>query len=131
MHLTTSLRLLDILFRFYTSWCLRVIPELFLRDMYRVITAPHGPIRAAHYSPMLHNALLAVATAFSDTPTVKDPQVRKEFASKAKGYLEYECERPTLSTVAALSMLASYHSSEGVPELGHLYFGNHYPVPEI
>ncbi|KAI0320935.1 fungal-specific transcription factor domain-containing protein [Amylostereum chailletii] len=118
-------RLMDLLFRYYTSWCLRVIPELFLRDMYRVLNTPvtQSTGRTTHYSPMLHNALLAVATAFSDNPAIKDPISRKRYAEKAKEFLEIECERPRLSTVVALSMMASYHSSEGTPTLGYMYFG--------
>jgi hypothetical protein len=117
--------LLDLLFRFFTSWGLRVIPKLFQRDMHRCLSLPSSlsPLKTAHYSPMLHNALLAVATAFSDDPTIKDPHTRQLFANKAKSYLEDECERPKLSAMTALSILANYHSSENHATLGYIYFG--------
>ncbi|KAI0312453.1 hypothetical protein OF83DRAFT_1176619 [Amylostereum chailletii] len=118
-------RILDLLFRFFTSWCLRLIPEFFLRDMYRVLShsSVHVPPRTAHYSPMLHNSLLAVATAFSDVPEVKDAAARRHYAQKALSYLEAECEHPNISALLALSILANYHSSQGAPTLGYMYFG--------
>ncbi|KAI9435378.1 hypothetical protein F5148DRAFT_1266632 [Russula earlei] len=118
-------RLLGLLFRFFTSWALRIIPKLFLRDMHRCLSIPASspPLITAHYSPMLHNALLAVATAFSDNPVIKDPATRQRYADKAKSCLESECELPKLSAMSALSILANYHSSTNHPTLGYLYFG--------
>ena len=72
---------------------------------------------------MLHNALIAVATAFSDDPLVKDLKTRQVFANEAKGYLERECQMPNISVVHALSMLGSFHSGLGEQTLGYLYFG--------
>jgi hypothetical protein len=125
-------RVLDILFRFFTSWCLRIVPDLFLRDMYRAISVPPTQSRpkTTHYSPMLHNALISVATAFSDDPSVRDPKSRQRFASAAKSYIEAECQEPNISVVHGLSFLGSYHSSLGEQTLGYLYFGEflHYPM---
>ncbi|KAH9969716.1 hypothetical protein BC827DRAFT_1262920 [Russula dissimulans] len=117
--------LLRLLFLYFTSWALRIIPKLFLRDMHRCLTMPVSspPLKTAHYSPMLHNALLAVATAFSDNPAIKDPAARQRFADKAKSCLESECELPKLSAMTALSILANYHSSTNHPTLGYIYFG--------
>ncbi len=72
---------------------------------------------------MLHNALLAVATAFSDNPAIKDPATRRLYADKARSCLESECELPKLSAMTALSILANYHSSTNHPTLGYIYFG--------
>jgi hypothetical protein len=72
---------------------------------------------------MLHNALLAVATAFSDDPVIKDPTTRQRYADKAKSFLENECELPKLSAMTALSVLANYYSSTNHPTLGYIYFG--------
>jgi hypothetical protein len=118
-------RLLELLFRFFTSWGLRIIPKLFQRDMHRCLSMPSisPPLKTAHYSPMLHNALLAVATAFSDDPRIKDPAARRLFVDKARSCLESECEFPKLSAIAALSVLANYYSSENHPTLGYIYFG--------
>lgn len=118
-------RVLDLSFKFLTSWCLRIVPDLFLRDMHRTISAPRSqsPPKTTHYSPMLHNALISVATAFSDDPRIRDPKSRQYFASTAKNYIEAECQEPNISVVHALSFLGSYHSSIGEQTLGYLYFG--------
>jgi hypothetical protein len=93
--------------------------------MYRSLSIPdsYPPLKTAHYSPMLHNALLAVATAFSDDPAIRDPAARHQFADKAKSCLESECELPKLSAISALSILSNYYSSTNHRTLGYLYFG--------
>ncbi|KAF8961449.1 hypothetical protein BDZ97DRAFT_1829377, partial [Flammula alnicola] len=107
---------LDLLFKFFTSWCLRVVPALFLRDMYRALSTPH-------YSPMLHNALVALGLAFLDEHRFRDLKARQYFANTAKSFIEAECRKPNLSVVHALSILASFHSSQGDQTLGYMYFG--------
>ncbi|KNZ79271.1 Nitrogen assimilation transcription factor nit-4 [Termitomyces sp. J132] len=81
------------------------------------------PDKTVHYSPMLHNALLAVATAFSDDHRIRDLKARQTFAILAKNYVEAECQQPNISVVHALSLLGSYHSGLGEQTLGYLYFG--------
>ncbi|PPQ92012.1 hypothetical protein CVT25_004869 [Psilocybe cyanescens] len=116
---------LDLLFKFFTSWCLRMIPALFLRDMYRALCVPSSqpPPKTPHYSPMLHNALVALALAFLDDHRFRDLKARQYFANTAKSFIEAECQKPNLSVVHALSVLASYHSSQGEQTLGYMYFG--------
>ncbi|KAK0205282.1 fungal-specific transcription factor domain-containing protein [Desarmillaria ectypa] len=123
-------KILDLLFSFFTSWCLRVVPTLFLRDMYRAITSS-GTVKTPHYSPMLHNALIALATAFSDDPHINSFKTRERYAIKAKSYLDYECEKPNICVVQALSLLGSFHSSNGDQNLGYLYFGMSTKVGQI
>ncbi|KAK0498673.1 fungal-specific transcription factor domain-containing protein [Armillaria luteobubalina] len=126
----SSSHIIDLLFSFFTSWCLRVVPTLFLRDMYRAI-ASSGTAKTPHYSPMLHNALIALATAFSDDPHINSFKNREQYAIKAKSYLEYECEKPNICVVQALSLLGSFHSSNGDQNLGYLYFGMSARVGQI
>ena len=118
-------RALDLLFKFFTSWCLRIVPALFLRDMYRALSVPPGypPPKTPHYSPMLHNALVALGLAFLDDYKYRDLRVRQYFANTAKSWIEAECQKPNLSVVNALGVLASFHSSQGDQTLGYLYFG--------
>ncbi|KAJ4001976.1 hypothetical protein F5050DRAFT_1559716, partial [Lentinula boryana] len=118
-------RILDLLFKFFTSWCMRIVPVLFLRDMYRYLSVHRSqtPPKTSHYSPMLHNALLAVAAGFSDKPQVREYKARKCFADEAKRLMESEVQRPNVSVVHALSMLGSFHSSSGEQGLGYVYFG--------
>jgi len=118
-------RALDLLFKFFTSWCFRIVPALFLRDMYRAPIVPpfHTPPKTPHYSPMLHNALVALGTAFLDDPNLRDFKSRRCFVDAAKHYLEVECQKPQLSVVHALDFLAGFHASQGDQTLGFLYFG--------
>jgi hypothetical protein len=69
---------------------MRVIPEFFLRDMARALSVPENSpvLQTTHYSPMLHNALLALAATFSDNPYIKTVEVRELFARRAKDLLE-------------------------------------------
>ncbi|TFK25471.1 hypothetical protein FA15DRAFT_358461 [Coprinopsis marcescibilis] len=116
---------LDLLFKFCTSWCLRIIPGLFLRDMYRALSVPRSqtPPKTCHYSPMLHNALVALALSLLDEPAFRDLKAREYFANEAKKYVDIECSRPNLCTVSALSTLGTFHSSQGDQTLGFMYFG--------
>lgn len=95
--------------------------------MYRVLRVPRSqtPPKTPHYSPMLHNALMSLATAFSDQPRIRELNSRQFFARKAKDYIEAECQRPNISVVHALSILASFHSSQGDQTLGYMYFGTY------
>jgi hypothetical protein len=72
---------------------------------------------------MLHNAILALGTAFSDDPAIRDLKSRMYFLEKAKTYQEDECSRPNLCVVNALSLIGSFHSSQGDPTLGYVVFG--------
>lgn len=72
---------------------------------------------------MLHNALVALALAFLDDPKFTDLKSRQYFANTAKSFIEAECQKPNLSVVHALSVLSSFHSSQGDQTLGYLYFG--------
>ena len=117
---------LDLLFKYFTTFCLRIIPDLFLRDMCRVLNVAraHEPPKVTHYSPMLHNSLVALALAFSDDPRFRDLQARKYFVDAAKSYMETECQQPNISVVQALSFLGSFYGSQGDQGLGFLYFGS-------
>ncbi|TFY82464.1 hypothetical protein EWM64_g1549 [Hericium alpestre] len=117
-------RSLDLFLRFFTSWRSDVIAAFFLRDMYKVLSVPHSEApRASHYSPMLHNALISLALAFSDDPALKHITMRRVFATEAKRYFEEECSRPKLSAVMALEFIATFHSTQGDHQLGYMYFG--------
>jgi hypothetical protein len=72
---------------------------------------------------MLHNALVAVAMAFSDDLRICDLSARRYFARKATSYVESECRSPNISVVHALSILASFHCSLGELTLGYMYIG--------
>ena len=111
--------------KFNLCWGFRLIPELFIRDMHRALSlSPSTPTpRTAHYSPMLHNATLALACSYADDPVLKDIRCRRTFANKAKKYIESDCEKPTIAIITALSILAIFHSVCGEQSLAYLYLG--------
>jgi hypothetical protein len=96
-----------------------------MRDMYRVLSTPAcaTPPRAAHYSPILHNAIVAMALAFSDDIQFSDLKNRQYFARKAESYLMDELSRPNIAGVYALSILGSYYGSVGEQNRGYIYIG--------
>ncbi|KAK7696105.1 hypothetical protein QCA50_000748 [Cerrena zonata] len=89
LHREEHDKLLDLFFKFFSAWCMRTVPEFFLRDMLRALSLPANQpaLRTAHYSPMLHNSILALAAAFSDDPNKRAIPYRDYFAKKAKAIL--------------------------------------------
>jgi hypothetical protein len=72
---------------------------------------------------MLHNALVALSTAFSDDHRIRNIQSRQYFAQLAKSYIDKECQTPNISVVQALSILGTFHVAQGDHTLGYMYFG--------
>jgi len=116
-------RALDLFFRFFTSWTLRVIPHFFLRDLVIATEAPDPKPQINHYGPMLHNIIMAIALAFSDEVALRERSLRDKFVAQGKTSLDAECQKPTLSTVQSLDLLSSYYSGMGDQTLGFMYFG--------
>ncbi|KAF7360375.1 Zn(2)-C6 fungal-type domain-containing protein [Mycena venus] len=116
-------KILDLSFKFFTMWFFRIVPSLFLRDMYRALSVPHSeePPRTLHYSPMLHNAILCLSLAFSDEPYLRDPKTRLCFATAAKTLHAYT--KADLSTVQAMNFLGSFYSDIGERIPAELYIG--------
>ncbi|KAJ7481445.1 hypothetical protein FB451DRAFT_990665, partial [Mycena latifolia] len=118
-------KILDLSFKFSTMFCLRLVPCLFLRDMHRALSVPRTrrPPKTPYYSPLLHNTILGFSAIFSDDPRIRDPNSRRCFITAAKSYLEAECQKPNLSLVHALGMIATYHANEGEYIMADLYHG--------
>jgi hypothetical protein len=100
----------------------RTNPILFRKDMYTALYTPHVG-KTPHYSPLLHNAILAIALAFSDDAYLRSAATRRIFADHAKSFMDGEGERPTVATAQAFAHLASYHSLAAEHNLGWLYIG--------
>jgi hypothetical protein len=81
------------------------------------------PIKTPHYSPMLHNAILAIGLCYCDESHLRTPALRKVFVTEAKKHLETEGMNPSVATVQALAHLASGHSVDAEHNLGWLYIG--------
>ena len=110
---------------FISPHTLSVVPDRFLRDMYRALSAPQDgvPPKITHYSPMLHCALISVAAGLSDDPDVKSLETRAKFADEAKKLMDEECKFPSIAAVQGVSLLAMYHKANGDQCLGYVYFG--------
>jgi hypothetical protein len=115
-------RLLEILFKFSVSWSMSLAPRMFFRDMHHTLSSSH-PVATEHYSPMLHNSLLSFICGFSDDHVLRDIKTRRQFVSKAKSFLDSECQKPSISTAQALYTIGSFHSTCSEQTLGYLYFG--------
>ena len=70
--------------------------------------------------------MLSLATAFSDDPAVLNIEFRRHFATKAKSYIDVDVLQPSVCTVSALGLMATFHSSRGEQSLGYLYAGELY-----
>lgn len=87
-----------------------------------VALSPPYP-RTPHYSPLLHNAILAIGLGFSDDPLLRHSSTRKIFCDHAKSFIDEEGMTPSVATVQALAHIASYHSLCAEHNLGWLYIG--------
>ncbi|KAG9090103.1 hypothetical protein FS749_000811 [Ceratobasidium sp. UAMH 11750] len=130
-HDTTLFRAL----KYGTSWLLGLVPELFLRDMLHSLAStgtqvPPRP-RLQHYSPLLHCSIMAFATAFSESPVIRAPETRGRFASWAKQWLAEELQRPTMSLIRSLALLAEYHCGIGEKNAGYIYMGMSFRAARI
>ena len=108
--------LLDIFFKYFTICFTSGLRERFEMDMRRALKPQKRRSRVdvnRHYSAMLHNAILALATAYTDSEPLRDVKNRMEFARKAEEYIAREFERPTLSGVQAFAYLADFYLDLG------------------
>ncbi|KAJ7764602.1 hypothetical protein DFH07DRAFT_698722, partial [Mycena maculata] len=118
-------KILDLSFKFFTMWAVRLVPALFLKDMHRALSVPRSqpPLRTQHYSPMLHNAVLSVSAVFSDDPHIQDVKTRGYFVDAAKRYLEAECQKPSITLVQALAFIGTHYANLCDRIQGDLYSG--------
>jgi Fungal specific transcription factor domain len=115
-------QILDRLFKFSMPWALRVVPQLFLRDMHSSLSSPHN-VKTEYYSPMLHNALITLGCCFSDDLFLHDSHWENIFLMKAKSFMDAECKKPRISTIQALGIIATYYANHGQETLGYMYSG--------
>ncbi|WWC70565.1 uncharacterized protein I206_104516 [Kwoniella pini CBS 10737] len=110
-------------FQFYASWGQRSNPILFRQDLHTALYT-NSDVKTPHYSPMLHNAILAIALGFSDEAFLRTSEIRRVFAKKAKDFIDYEGMNPTVATVQAFAHLASYHMGLNMDDTRLLKKGN-------
>jgi hypothetical protein len=116
-------------FKYGVAWLHCMLADTFLCDMLYALTSDSSSsmiddrLRLQHYTPMLHCALIAYASAFSDDPEIRSPFFRGRFAQHAKQWLDYEFERPAAALVRALALLSEYHCGIGEQSAGFMYMG--------
>ncbi|KAJ7201053.1 hypothetical protein GGX14DRAFT_658872 [Mycena pura] len=120
-------KILDISFKFWVGWGLRAVPSLFLKDMYRALRVPRSqqPPKTLSYSPVLHNAMLAICAIFSSDPHIRARKTRECFADAARACLKAECRKPQISLVHALAFLGTFYADAGERILADLYVGEY------
>nr|XP_019046774.1 hypothetical protein I302_03377 [Kwoniella bestiolae CBS 10118]OCF25704.1 hypothetical protein I302_03377 [Kwoniella bestiolae CBS 10118] len=100
-------------FRYFASWAIRL----------SVGTPVKLSSAAPNYSPMLHNAILSLALAYSDEPHLRAVPTRRVYFQEAMRLQDDECVAPNIATIQALALLSSYQSTLGQFDLGWMYFG--------
>lgn len=115
--------LLDRFLRFNCGWSLRLVPQFFLRDLAIATESPDPKPLTNHYSPMLHNVVVANALTYADTDALKDRALQERFIQKAKNCLDAEAQKPALSGVLSLNLLSTYYTGQAEQSLGFMYFG--------
>ncbi|CAE6481198.1 unnamed protein product [Rhizoctonia solani] len=115
-------------FKYGVTWLHCMIPEAFLCDMLHSLTSELSSVgnqlRLQHYTPMLHCALLAYGSAFSDNPEIRSAPFRSSLAQYAKQWLDYEFEGPPMPLIRALALLAEYHCGVGEQGAGYMYMAS-------
>ncbi|KAK7048574.1 Zn(2)-C6 fungal-type domain-containing protein [Favolaschia claudopus] len=114
-------KVLDLAFKSQCTF--PIVPFHFLRDMYRALSVPvtMDPPKTPHYSPMLHNAILASALVFSDDPYLRDPKTRLNFIRVAQA--RFDLKKPDASMVHALAFIAMFYTDIGDRIPAELYLG--------
>ena len=79
--------------------------------------------RTSYYSPVLHNAILAVACELSDDPRAGNKEVGATLLRASQHELFVEGDRPTLSTVQGVLLIGHYFTCIGKHGLGYFYTG--------
>jgi hypothetical protein len=96
----------------------------FRSDMYTCLSIEGGSrsSRTSHYSPVLHNALLASACQLSEDSRANDG-VAAALLRASQHELFIEGDRPTLSTIQGVLLIANYFTCIGKHGLGYFYAG--------
>lgn len=114
-------------------WCCWCNEAAFLHGLVRAAeiiddsAVPPDVIRSTHYSPLLHNVILALAALNSPEtipPDHGDPKaIMASLASHATSMIEAEMLRPMTTTARGLMLLGSYQFHNTQRHLGWCYAG--------
>ncbi|KAH7322036.1 hypothetical protein B0J17DRAFT_684740 [Rhizoctonia solani] len=106
------------------SWLSGLVPTLFLRDMMSSLGQQGTPTtQLNNYSPLIHCSLLAFASTFSESPRIRDNNMRIKFAAHAKNWLFDHFDDFHSTLLPSLTLLAGYHDGIGERSTGYMYLG--------
>lgn len=107
------------------SWYCIVNEAAFRQDMKSCLSAAPSPslVRTSVYSPLLHNAILALGCWNCDDPRAHNLAVVDWFITRAQATFDVEGEHPTLSTLQGLLVIGHCFTCANKPNLGYLYAG--------
>ncbi|KAH8080060.1 fungal-specific transcription factor domain-containing protein, partial [Filobasidium floriforme] len=127
---------LDQFFRYHASWGQQTHPVHFRTDMQLALSpastsysSSSARARTAHYSPMLHNAILSIGLRFLSHSSshsnhdLSSLDTLRKFSDEAKKHMRTEGMNPSVATVQALAHLASHHNLMAEHNLGWLQIG--------
>ena len=86
---------------------------------------PEG-LRSAHYSPFLHNIVLAISLLLATEcmPSVEQAlEAARQLIQHATSMIDTEMRRPLTTTARGLMLLGSFHFHDRQRNLGWLYEG--------
>ena len=119
------LRLLCSFFSHLNTWCQWTDQGAFTADLLTASTDPTASSRTAHYSPFLHNIILALALLNSSKlwPSIEGDarEISRALATHAASMMEAELSRPMTTTARGLMLLGSYNFHNLNRNLGWLY----------
>nr|XP_019045956.1 hypothetical protein I302_04696 [Kwoniella bestiolae CBS 10118]OCF24886.1 hypothetical protein I302_04696 [Kwoniella bestiolae CBS 10118] len=110
-------QLLDAFTRYFACWVYAIDIDKFQQDMHRL----GGITRSDYYSPLLHNALLAMSCRFVPNPD-RPFNAAAILRQHALSFYQEELENPVVATVNGLMLLASLHTEQRQTNSGAAYF---------
>ena len=124
----THRQALSAFFTYFNPWCFWVDEKRFMDDMVASSHCSDLQIRdrvfTAHYSPLLHYAILAIGVMYLSRDDYPDRDlVSATLARKAIITFEEEIELAKTSAVVGLLLLGSHHAGHGRQNLGYIYSG--------
>ena len=120
---------------YLNDWCCVVDEQGFRSGLLVSANSSSNAHKNAHYSPLLHNAMLALATSrcsdiFANAYTsgqtrnlIDASAAAAAFMQRARWLIEEEAINPMTSTAKGLMLLGSCHNTVGSLSLGWFYEG--------
>ena len=114
-------------FAYFNPWCWWVDEHRFREDLTAGRDASavsvRQELRTAHYSPLLHYAILSIGVLYLDGEFTYRERVAGTFARCASELFEEEIQEGKLSGLVGTMLLGSQHAGQGRQTIGYIYIG--------